>query len=206
MRRMIDVAVIDDPAAAEVSLDPVRARLLAELAVPGSATMLAARLGLSRQKVNYHVRTLEQHGLVELVEERRKGNVTERVLRATAASYVISPAALSAVQPDPSRSPDRLSARWLIALASRLVRDVGELVAGATQTRKRVATFAMDGEVRFASAADRAAFAEELASMITALVGKYHDDTAERGRDHRVVVAIHPSVKPQTVQTGRKES
>jgi DNA-binding transcriptional ArsR family regulator len=203
---MIDVAVIDDPAVAEISLDPVRARLLAELAEPGSATMLAAKVGLPRQKVNYHIKALERHGLVELVEERRKGNVTERVLRATAASYVISPSVLAAVQPDPARSPDRLSARWLIAVASRLVRDVGELITGATQARKRVATFAMDGEVRFASAADRAAFAEELASAVTALVSKYHDETAERGRDHRLVVAIHPSVKTQTAQTDRKES
>src|SRR3954464_6783245 len=108
---MFEVAVIEDPAAAEVSLDPVRARLLAELAVPGSATMLAARVGLPRQKVNYHLRELERHGLVELMEERRKGNVTERLLRATAGSYVISPVALAAVQPDPSRSPDQLSAR-----------------------------------------------------------------------------------------------
>jgi len=203
---MIDVAVIDDPAAAEASLDPVRAQLLAELAEPASATMVAARLGLPRQKVNYHLKALERHGLVELVEERRKGNVTERILRATAASYVISPAALAAVQPDPSRSPDRLSARWLIALASQVVRDVGELLAGATKARKRVATFAMDGEVRFASAADRAAFAEELASTVTALVSKYHDEKAERGRDHRVIVAIHPSVKTQTAHTDRKES
>src|SRR5713226_6679436 len=122
---MLDVAVIEDPAAAEVSLDPVRARLLAELAEPRSATMLAAVVGLTRQKVNYHLRALERHGLVELVEERRKGNVTERVLRATAGSYVISPLALAAVQPDPSRAPDRLSARWLLAVAARLVRDVG---------------------------------------------------------------------------------
>src|SRR5882762_11139510 len=106
---MLEVAVIDDPAAAEVSLDPVRARLLAELAEPGSATMLAAKVGLPRQKVNYHLRALERHGLVELVEERRKGNVTERMVRATAASYVISPSALSAVSPDPDRVPDRLS-------------------------------------------------------------------------------------------------
>src|SRR5712671_2177014 len=53
-----DIAVIEDPAAAEVSLDPVRARLLAELAEPASATMVAARLGLPRQKVNYHLRAL----------------------------------------------------------------------------------------------------------------------------------------------------
>lgn len=191
---MFEVAVIEDPSAAEVSLDPVRARLLAELAEPGSATMLAAKVGLPRQKVNYHLRTLEQHGLVELVEERRKGNVNERLLQATAASYVISPTALAAVQPDPARSPDRLSARWLLAVSARLVRDVGTLITGATRAKKRLATFALDGEVRFATAADRAAFAEELAGFMTQLVAKYHDEQSEGGRPHRVVVALHPSV------------
>jgi len=191
---MFEVAVIEDPAAAEVSLDPVRARLLAELAEPGSATMLAAKVGLPRQKVNYHLRTLEQHGLVELVEERRKGNVNERLMQATAASYVISPTALAAVQPDPARSPDRLSARWLLAVSARLVRDVGTLITGATKAKKRLATFALDGEVRFATAADRAAFAEELATCVTQLVAKYHDEQAEGGRPHRVIVALHPSV------------
>jgi DNA-binding transcriptional ArsR family regulator len=191
---MLEVTVIEDPAAAEVSLDPVRARLLAELAVPGSATMLAAKVGLARQKVNYHLKTLEQHGLVELVEERRKGNMTERVMRATAAAYVISPTALAAVQPDPARSPDRLSARWLLAVAARLVRDVGSLITGASKANKRVATFALDGEVRFANAADRAAFAEELAGAVTALVSRYHDESADGGRKYRVIVAVHPSV------------
>ncbi|AGM06697.1 helix-turn-helix domain-containing protein [Amycolatopsis keratiniphila] len=194
---MFSVAVIEDAEAAEVSLDPVRARLLAELAEPASATMLAARVDLPRQKVNYHLRALEKHGLVELVEERRKGNVTERMMRATASSYVISPTALSAVQPDPAQSPDRLSARWLLAVAGRLVRDVGLLITGATKARKRVATFAIDGEVRFSSAADRAAFAEELTVAITNLVSKYHDEGAEQGRDHRIVVAVHPSVRTE---------
>jgi DNA-binding transcriptional ArsR family regulator len=192
---MQDIAVIEDPAAAEVSLDPIRARLLAELSEPGSATMLAAKVGLPRQKVNYHLKTLEAHGLVEMIEERRKGNVNERIMRATAASYVISPTALASVEPDPSRSPDQLSASWLLAVAARLVRDIGALMTGAAKARKRVATFAIDGEVRFASAADRAAFAEELSGAVTALVSKYHDESAERGRDHRIVVAVHPSMK-----------
>jgi DNA-binding transcriptional ArsR family regulator len=192
---MLDVAVIEEPAAAEVSLDPVRARLLAELAEPRSATGLAGRVGLPRQKVNYHLRTLERHGLVELVDERRRGNCMERVLQATAASYVISPAALAAVQPDAARAPDRLSARWLLALAAQLVRDVGELIVEATRAGKRAATFAIDGEVRFASAADRAAFAEELSRTITTLAGKYHRPDSEAGRTYRLVVAVHPSVK-----------
>jgi DNA-binding transcriptional ArsR family regulator len=191
---MLDVAVIDDPSAAEVSLDPVRARLLSELSEPGSASSLAARLGLPRQKVNYHLRALERHGLVELVEERRKGNCIERVLQATAASYVISPTALAEVAPDPTRRPDQLSARWLLALAARLVREVGDLIGGATAARQRLATFAIDSEIRFASAADRAAFAEELSGAVTALVGKYHDEHAPGGRKHRLVVALHPSI------------
>ena len=205
VRGMFDVTVIDDPAAAEASLDPIRARLLAELAEPASASSLAARVGLPRQKVNYHLRALERHGLVELVAERRKGNVTERLLQATAAAYVISPAALAAVAPDPARAPDRLSAQWLLALAARLVCDVGALLVGAARARKRVATFAIDGEVRFASAADRAAFAQELAGAVTSLVARYHDESAPGGRAHRVVVALHPSVASETGNPDPKE-
>jgi DNA-binding transcriptional ArsR family regulator len=191
---MDDIAVIEDAAAAEISLDPIRSRLLAELAVPGSATMLAAKVGLPRQKVNYHLRTLEHHGLVELVEERRKGNVTERMMQATAASYVISPRAMAAVAPDPARSPDRLSARWLLAVAARLVRDVGSLVTGATKAKQRVATFALDGEITFATPADRAAFADELAAAVTDLAGRYN---APEGRKHRIVLAVHPAVNEE---------
>jgi DNA-binding transcriptional ArsR family regulator len=191
---MLDVAVIADPVAAEVSLDPVRARLLAALAEPASAASLAAAAGLSRQQANYHLRALERHGLVELVEERRKGNCTERILRATAASYVISPTALAEVAPDPDRAPDQASARWMLALAARLVREVGELITRSGAARKPVATFAIDTEIRFASAADRAEFARELGDAVSDLVAKYHDQQAEGGREHRLVVAVHPSI------------
>lgn len=192
------MVVIDDPAAAGVSLDPVRARLLAELVVPGSATTLASKLHLPRQKLNYHLRALEKYGLVELVEERKKGNCTERVLQASASAYVISPQVLGGVQPDPAVSPDGLSARWLLALAARMLREVGQLLAGARKARRKLATFAVDGEVRFASAADRAAFAGELGEAVRVLVAKYHDETAPAGRSYRLLVAVHPKPSKTT--------
>jgi DNA-binding transcriptional ArsR family regulator len=198
---MIDLAVIEDPAAAEVSLDPIRTRLLSELSEPASASALAARMGLARQKVNYHLRALERVGLIELHEERRRGNMTERVMSATAASYVISPAALAAVAPDPGRSPDQLSAMWLVALAARLVREVGELMRGAKRARRPLATFGIDVEVRFSSAAARAAFAAELSQSIEDLVASYHDEFATGGRRHRLLVALHP-----TLTTTEKEA
>ena len=87
------VDVIEDPAAAVVALDAVRARLLAELREePASAATLAARVGLARQKVNYHLRTLESHGLVELAEIRMRGGISERMLRATSARSRAPPA------------------------------------------------------------------------------------------------------------------
>ncbi|NRQ40896.1 helix-turn-helix transcriptional regulator [Nonomuraea sp. NN258] len=189
---MREVVVIEDPAAAEASLDPVRARLLAELVRPASAATLAARLGLARQMVNYHLRTLERHGLIELIEERRKGNCTERVMRAVAGSYVISPVALAAVQPDPARAPDRLSARWLVALAARVIHEVGALVAASADAPSTTPTFAVDGEIRFTSASARADFARELAGAVATLVSKYHDDSAPSSRPHRLLVAVHP--------------
>ncbi|HEY7102057.1 MAG TPA: winged helix-turn-helix domain-containing protein [Mycobacteriales bacterium] len=187
---MLDVEVIDDPAAAVVALDPVRTRLLAALGEPASAAELAGRTGLSRQRVNYHLRALESHGLVTLAGERRWGGLTERRLVATATSYVISPAALGAVASDPARTADRLSARYLVALAARVVREVGALAGRAEAGHKRLATLGIDAEVAFADPAARAAFADELAAAVTALTAKYH---ATGGRPHRLVVAVHPT-------------
>jgi hypothetical protein len=57
-----------------------------------------------------------------------------------------------------------------------------------------VATFALDGEIRFATAADRAAFADDLTVALAQLVSRYHDENAPGGRKHRVVVAVHPAL------------
>ena len=81
------------------------------------------------------------------------------MLQATAESYVISTVALSPLAPDPAHEPDQLSAGWMLALGARLVREVGQLRAGAREAGKPLATFAIDSEIRFASAAERAAFA-----------------------------------------------
>ena len=107
---------------------------------------------------------------------------------------MISPTALSAVAPDPSREPDQRSARWLLAVAGRMVREVGELITGASAAGKPLATLGIDSEVRFASARERAAFAAELADAVNGLVAQYHDEAAPGGRPHRFVVALHPTI------------
>ncbi|MEX0713882.1 MAG: helix-turn-helix domain-containing protein [Pirellulales bacterium] len=189
---MLDVEVIENPADATVALEPVRSRLLSELAEPASAATLAARLGLTRQKVNYHLRALEAHGLVTIAGKRRWGGLTERLMVATAASYIVSPSALGPAAADPGRSADRLSASYAIALAARVVREVAALVRRSRDVGKRLPTLSLDTVIRFRSAADRAAFTEELTKAITTLAGRYHDESASGGRPHRLVVVAHP--------------
>jgi len=189
---MVDLRVIDDPAAASVALDPIRSRLLSELRMPASAATVASRMGLARQKVNYHLRTLELHGLIQVDSEKRWGGLTERRLVATASSYVVSPAALGPVAADPARGMDRLSASYLIALAARVVREVGQLLRLSEELDKRLATLSIDTEVRFRSAEDRAAFSRELTTAVTSLVSRYHDEFAPDGRRHRLTIGAYP--------------
>lgn len=190
---MLDVEVIDKPDAAALLCDPIKVRILAALATPASAAEIAQRVGLTRQKVNYHLNALESHGLVRVAGERRWGGITERKMVATAAAFVVSPSAIGGVAVDPARSRDRFSASHLIALAARAVREVGELWLRSRETNKRLPTLSVDTLVRFATPEDRAAFTGELSQAITALVARYHDDKAPRGRAHRVLVAAYPA-------------
>ena len=185
--------MIDDPASASVALDPVRSRLLSELRTPVSAATLAGRMGLPRQKVNYHLRTLEVHGLVRMDSKKRWGGLTERRLIATASAYLVSPDALGPAAADPARGMDRLSASFLVALAARVVREVGQLLRKSEEVNKRLATLSIDTEVRFRSADDRAAFSSELTAAVAALVSRYHDESTPGGRRHRLMIGAYPT-------------
>ena len=196
---MLDIEVIDDPAAAIVALEPMRTELLSELAEPASAATLAARVGLARQKVNYHLNALEAHGLVQLAKQRKWGGLTERLLVATAASYIVSPGALGPVAADPERRNDRLSASYLIAFGARVVREVGDLARRANEAGS--AWRPWRSIPRFGSGRPRTAqpSATNSRDAITELVAKYHDESAPGGRAHRLVVVAHPL--PHSIHT-----
>lgn len=202
---MLDLDVIEEPAAAASALDPVKGRILAALATPGSAASLASGVGLTRQKVNYHLRGLEEHGLVEPFEERQWGGLTERLMVATARSYVVSPAALGAVAADPSRTNDRLSASYVVALGARIVQEVGALWRRARKTEQRLATLSIDTVISFKSPADRARFTVDLTNAVTALTARYHDERAPGARPHRLIIAAYPAPKSESESETEKE-
>lgn len=114
---------------------------------------------------------------------------------ATAMSYVVSPAAMGTLAVDPERTGDRQSASYAIALAARVVRELGSLLGRASAQNKRLATLSIDTVISFKSAADRAEFARELTCAVTMLAARYHDDDEPGARTHRLVVTSYPAPK-----------
>jgi len=180
--------------AASLLAHPLRLKLLEQLGQPDSAAGLARKLRVPRQVLNYHLKALEGAGVVKFVEERPRGGMKERVMRATAQSYLISPEALGAVEPDPKHFRDRFSWAYLVAAAAKIVRDLGTLRKRADRAGQRLATFTLETEVRFASAGDRDAFTRELSAKVAQLSVKYHDEHARDGRVFRFVLGAYPAI------------
>jgi DNA-binding transcriptional ArsR family regulator len=191
--------------AANSLLSPIRRRILGTLAEPGSATTVGRDLGVARQKVNYHLRALEESGLVTHVEDRRKGNCTERIMRATASHYLIAPSLLGELEATPAETADRFSSDHLAAVSARTISELADLRDRAAAVGKRLPTLSLETGVRFSSPADQAAFAEDLSNAVAQLIAKHHDDSADGGRWFRVTVGAHPALGSTTTEETTNE-
>jgi DNA-binding transcriptional ArsR family regulator len=187
------VQVLTDATQLAAALSPLRMRVLRELREPQSATSLAPRLGLSRQTLNYHLRELEREGFLEIVEERQRRGCVERILKVTSRAFVVNPALFGALSDDPDQARDRFSSAFLLATASRLIRDVAVLGDRARAVEQRLATFTMDCDIGFESPAAFRAFTAALATAVTTLAAKY-DSSAPTSRRFRLVLGSHPAV------------
>ena len=192
----VPAALLDDRDTALLALAPIRRDILAALVKPGSAASLARDLNLPRQKLGYHLRALEEAGLVKLVEERQRRGFTERLLIA-APAYVLDPALLQPpADPDAVETQDRFAADHLVSAASALVRDVARMQQAAEAEGTRLLTLTVEADVTFATPADFDAFAEALSAAAADLARRFN---APSGRRYRLIAAAHPAVaKPKT--------
>lgn len=177
---------------------PLRLAILQAAAAPSSATEIAARLGLPRQRVNYHIGRLRRAGFLIPGERLQRRGLFEQRYTATAHGYMVDPEALGPVRARVDLVKDRLSAEYLVALSAQVQSDLGQVVNEATRAGKRVATMSISTEVRFTSPQQRARFAQALERAITRLVGRYASPTRDAGGDplpgrlFRLVVGCYP--------------
>jgi DNA-binding transcriptional ArsR family regulator len=191
---MLSIATLNTTASAAAMLDDTRLAILGALREPGSAASVAATLGAPRQRIGYHVRALENAGLLVPVREKVHGGLVERMVQASASGYVIAPQVLGPLAPDAATITDRLSTGYQLAVASRIIHDLTELRARAERARKTVPTLTVDTRVRVASAEAQQAFAADLANAVARVIEKHHDDRTPGGRTFACAVTVHPNV------------
>lgn len=189
-----NLLVLEQGEQAAVLLEPTRLKLMGVLGEPTSAAELARKTGEPRQRINYHLKELERVGLVKLVEERRKGNCVERIVQAAASAYVVSPAVLGALGGDASSVRDKFSSAYLIAVAAESIAEVAKLRQKAEEAGKKLATLTVQTSVRVASPDQLSAFGAELAEAVAKVAAKYHDASAQDGREFKVNLTSYPAI------------
>lgn len=186
------LAVVAEPGDLKTALPRFRRELLERLAEPDSATGLGQKLGLARQKINYHLRELEQAGLIVAVEARKKRGFVETFYRATARAYVLLPDVVGPL--DPAAARDAFSSAYLVAQAAQTLRDVSTLRQRAKAVAKPLTTYSLESEVAFASPADLTAFTEGLAEAFATLIERHARPAAPKARLYRITAGLHPVI------------
>jgi len=189
-----DVVVLDAAETAAVVLDPARLRILTALRDPDSSAGVARSLGLPRQRVGHHVRALEAAGLLTCVGERKKRNCVERLLQASARTYLLAPRLLGKLGLSANQARDRFSSTFLLAAAGKVIEEVSTLRPRAEAAGKKLATLTLQTEVRFASARSQNEFLEELLAVFSDLVARHHRPDAPGGRTFRISLLGHPAL------------
>jgi DNA-binding transcriptional ArsR family regulator len=188
------VPIAEPGTAAVLFQHPIRLRILDLAQEPVSATGLARRLGLPRQKVNYHVRTLARAGLLRRAGQRRRRNLIEQRYQVTARTFVLAPDLLGAIGAHRRAPQDALSAGALVAALARAQGEVGRGIRTAEASGRRLATFSLTSEFRFESAEQRKAFGEALRDAVISVIDRYTSPAITGagqpapGRLHRLVI------------------
>jgi len=213
-----EMTLMDEPDRLRVALTPIRRRLLVRLREPASAVQLATELELPRQRVGYHLRMLEEAGLIELVEERPRRGFVERVMRVTANAFLVDPGVLTSSDEEETggtgetsggeggddgaaevaegfcRVADQYAAEHLVEVAADTVRDVTRMAAAADRKGVRLLTFTLEARVRFAEPGDVHDFTDALADALSQVAARF--DTPG-GRPYRLVAGGHPAPGPR---------
>jgi DNA-binding transcriptional ArsR family regulator len=193
-----DVAFVTDTRQALALLRPLRARILTLARDPVSATDLGARLGLPRQRLNYHVRELWRAGLLRRAGRRRRRNMFEQRYVASAKGYLISPELLGAAGADWRTVSDSASAAYLLALSAQVQVDLARGARGAKAAARRLATLSIKSQFRLESPEQLDRFTRELKDALVAVIARFTspnllaDGKPAAGRPYRLVLGCYP--------------
>jgi hypothetical protein len=177
---------------------------------PASSSELARRLGLPRQRVNYHVRALEAAGFLKPAGRQRKRNMIEQRYVATARAFTLSPAMLGSIGADWRDIADPASTDYLLALTEQVRGDLVRIRHEAGAESPAASTVSLKSQFRFETAAQRAEFARAIREAIVGVIARHtnpnrlENGRPGRGRPFRLVLACYPAPSEASVEAAPK--
>lgn len=195
--------MVGDAAAARAALSPLRRELLGRLREPGSAASLSEALKLPRQRIGYHLKVLEEAGLIVAAGERKRRGFTEHLYEARSDALIVDPLILGAADRDSIDKQDAFAAEHLVRTAAGIVSEVSRMREAARDEGSRLLTFTVEADVAFAAPAEIARFTDRLAEALAGLAGEFRP-VRGIGRSYRVTIAGHPAVEAKNATSGRR--
>ena len=178
------IRVIDEVETLKLMAEPTRAAILELLTEPRSVTELARTLEVPRTRLYHHVALLREKGLIEQVDERRAGALTERVYALTAKTF--RPSARLLRSGDVAERVDALTALLFDTTAADLKRS---LVTAPDSSQP--ARLALGRSIAFLTDQEAHRFGAELEELV-ARFDRAHAETPEAG-SYALVWAFYPS-------------
>lgn len=201
-----EIHCITDRSRATDILHPLRLEILRLAREPVSASELSPRLGLSRQRINYHVRLLARGGFLRKAGRRRRRNMIEQRYVASAPAFLLSPELLGGVGADWRRMEDAASPGYLLALNCQMGSDLVRVWRESGRTGKRAATLSLKSQFRFESPEQRERFTKALQDAVVRVVTDHTspnlnpDGSPAPGRAYRLVLGCYPYLPRETAE------
>ncbi len=190
-QRAANLKIITEERAAQAFLDPTRRMLASALRKPQSAAGLAQRFGLPRQRVNYHLRTLENLGMLELAGTRQRRNCTERLLQLTADAYCIDPGLLGELGRPTEPVNDRFGITAVILRLSRALSDIIARKRRAEREGRRFDSLCAEVTLAFENRSEQQSFMIELQRFLKEKAEMYRIDDERKCRRFRVLMTAY---------------
>jgi DNA-binding transcriptional ArsR family regulator len=192
---MLDLLYIQEIEQASALMQPLRVTLLKLMAEPRTCTELGEHVGQSPQRVYYHVKKLEQTGLVEKTSEQRVRGIMEGYYQAKARSYWLSPQLVGQLG-GRKRAREQASLAYLLALAEELQNDIGLL---GQQTGQEIPSLGLSARIELRDENERVAFMSDVQAMFQELARKYGEQQEvsteeESGPLYKLALACYPQV------------
>jgi len=192
--------------AAEV-LQPLRLEILRLTREPASASEIAQRLALSRQRVNYHVRVLARSGFLKRAGRRRRRNMIEQRYVASARAFLLSPELLGEAGADWRRIEDVASAGYLLALNCQMGSDLVRVWRDPGRGARPALTLSLKSQFRFEGSEQRERFKRALEEAVVRVVNEHTspnlrpDGSPAPGAPYRLVLGCYPFLPREAAGT-----